>query len=222
MGTGQETTQYDFGCTCLWQCTQRHVTITPTSPKEPRLGYTLLHTWQKKLSISKFHKNLSNICKMRKTSTTINTRSIVRMSQRTMDKTEELFLQNISRYSISLTKSSKLNKKNKPNKKKKKQKKKNKSNNMFHNIINRQLGNANAMTRLKGQGQLIHLTKSIQEIDIGQLSEHLKHIHDLNEAMDVVHDTLSDVWTYSLNHHHLLQIADVFECRLTVDWRYSD
>ena len=104
----------------------------------------------------------------------------------------------------------------------KEKKNKNKSNNMFHNIINRQLGNANAMTRLKGQGQLIHLTKSIQEIDIGQLSEHLKHIHDLNEAMDVVHDTLSDVWTYSLNHHHLLQIADVFECRLTVDWRYSE
>merc|ERR1712240_517866 len=93
MGTGQETTQYDFGCTCLWQCTQRHVTITPTSPKEPRLGYTLLHTWQKKLSISKFHKNSSNICKMRKKSTTINTRTIVRMSQRTMDKTDELYLQ---------------------------------------------------------------------------------------------------------------------------------
>merc|ERR1712243_378441 len=90
----------------------------------------------------------------------------------------------------------------------------NKSNNMFHNIINRQLGNANAMTRLKGQGQLIHLAKSIQEIGIGQLSEHLKHIHELNEAMEVVHDTLSDVWTYSLNHHHLLQIADVFECCL--------
>merc|ERR1711873_362888 len=82
-------------------------------------GYTLLHTWQKKLSISKFHKNLSNICKMRKKSTTINTRTIVRMSQRTMNKTEELFLQNISRYSISLTKPSKLKKKNKPNKKKK-------------------------------------------------------------------------------------------------------
>merc|ERR1711873_222773 len=74
-------------------------------------GYTLLHTWQKKLSISKFHKNLSNICKMRKKSTTINTRTIVRMSQRTMDKTEELFLQNILRYSISLTKPSKLKKK---------------------------------------------------------------------------------------------------------------
>jgi len=99
---------------------------------------------------------------------------------------------------------------------------KNKLNKMFHNIINRQLGNANAMTRLKGQGQLIHLAKSIKEIGIGQLSEHLKHIHELNEAMEVVHDTLSDVWTYSLNHHHLLQIADVFECRLTVDWRYSE
>merc|ERR1712240_76035 len=99
---------------------------------------------------------------------------------------------------------------------------KNKLNNMFHNIINRQLGNANAMTRLKGQGQLIHLAKSIKEIGIGQLSEHLQHIHELNEAMEVVHDILSDVWTYSLNHHHLLQIADVFECRLTVDWRYSE
>ena len=99
---------------------------------------------------------------------------------------------------------------------------KNKLNKMFHNIINRQLGNANAMKRLKGQGQLIHLAKSIKEIGIRQLSEHLQHIHDLNEAMDVVQDTLSDVWTYSLNHHHLLQIADVFECRLTVDWRYSD
>ena len=99
---------------------------------------------------------------------------------------------------------------------------KNKLNKMFHNIINRQLGNANAMKRLKGQGQLIHLAKSIKEIGIGQLSEHLKHIHELNEAMEVVHDTLSDVWTYSLNHHHLLQIADVFECRLTVDWRYSE
>ena len=104
----------------------------------------------------------------------------------------------------------------------KKTKKKNKSNYMFQNIINRQFGNANAMTRLKAQGQLIHLRKSIQEIDTGQLSEHFKHIHDLNEALDVVHDKLSDVWTYSLNHNHLLQIADVFECRLTVDWRYSD
>merc|ERR1712240_932593 len=174
MGTGQETTQYDFGCTCLWQFTQRHVTITPTSRKEPRLGYTLLHTWQKKLSISKFHKNQSNICKMRKKSTTINTRIIVRMSQRTMDKTEEVFLQNISRYSISLTKSSKLNKKNKPN-------------SIFQNIINRQFGNANAMTRLKAQGQLIHLMKNIQEIRTGQLSEHFKRKHDLEEALDVVH-----------------------------------
>merc|ERR1711867_122444 len=59
--------------------------------------------------------------------------------------------------------------------KQKEKKNKNKSNNMFHNIINRQLGNANAMTRLKGQGQLIHLAKSIQEIEIGQLSEHLQH-----------------------------------------------
>ena len=99
---------------------------------------------------------------------------------------------------------------------------KNKLNKMFHNIINRQLGNANAMKRLKGQGQLIHLAKSIKEIGIGQLLEHLQHIHELNEAMEVVHDTMSDVWTYSLNHHHLLQIADVFECRLTVDWRYSE
>merc|ERR1712240_557150 len=47
--TGQETTQYDFGCTCLRQLTQRHVSITPTSPKEPILGYTLLHTWKKKI-----------------------------------------------------------------------------------------------------------------------------------------------------------------------------
>ena len=101
-------------------------------------------------------------------------------------------------------------------------KKKKKSNYMFQNIINRQFGNANAMTRLKAQGQLIHLMKSIQEIRTGQLSEHFKRIHDLNEALDVVHDKLSDVWTYSLNHNHLLQIADVFECRLTVDWRYSD
>merc|ERR1712243_545602 len=52
----------------------------------------------------------------------INIWIIVRMSQRTRDKTEEHFLQNISRYSISLTKSSKLNKKNKPNKKKKRKK----------------------------------------------------------------------------------------------------
>ncbi len=93
---------------------------------------------------------------------------------------------------------------------------------MFQNIINRQFGNVNAMTRLKAQGQFIHLRKSIQEIHTGQLSEHFKRIHDLNEALDVVHDKLSDVWTYSLNHNHLLQIADVFECRLTVDWRYSD
>ena len=99
---------------------------------------------------------------------------------------------------------------------------KNKLNNMFHNIINRQLGNTNAMTRLKGQGQLIQLAKSIKEIEIGQLSEHLQNKHDLNKALELVNDTLSDVSTYSLNHQHLLQIADVFECRLTVDWRYSE
>ena len=97
-----------------------------------------------------------------------------------------------------------------------------KNNYMFSNIINRQYGNTTAMARLKTQGQLIHLRKRIQEIHNGQLSEHFERIHDLNEALDVVHDKLSDVWTYSLNHNHLLQIADVFECRLTVDWRYSD
>ena len=93
---------------------------------------------------------------------------------------------------------------------------------MFQNIINRQFGNANAMTQLKAQGQLIHLMKNIQEIHNGQLSEHFKRIHDLEEALDVVHDKLSDVWTYSLNRNHLLQIADVFECCLTADGRYSD
>merc|ERR1711873_42709 len=33
--TGQETTQYDFGCTCLLEFTQRHVTITPSVEKNP-------------------------------------------------------------------------------------------------------------------------------------------------------------------------------------------
>ena len=93
---------------------------------------------------------------------------------------------------------------------------------MFSNIINRQYGNTNAMTRLKIQGQLIDLRKRIQEIKNGELSEHFKRIHVLNEALDVVHDKLADVWTYSLNHNHLIQIGDVFECRLTLDWRNSD
>merc|ERR1711873_135699 len=61
----------------------------------------------------------------------------------------------------------------------KKTKTKKQSNYMFQNIINRQFGNANAMTRLKAQGQLIHLRKSIQEIHPGQLSEPFKRIHDL-------------------------------------------
>merc|ERR1712121_177433 len=103
----------------------------------------------------------------------------------------------------------------------KEKKKKNKSNNMFHNIINRQLGNANAMTRLKGQGQLIHLTKSIQEIDIGQLSEHLKHIHDLNEAMDVVHNTLSKRRTVCCGQRPLLHLNHVYVSSVPIVVRYQ-
>merc|ERR1712240_537604 len=105
--------------TCLWLHlpVAMHTKTCHHNTKQSKRTQARLHT------VTHMAKKIINF-KMRKKSTTINTRIIVKMSQRTMDKTEEVFLQNISRYSISLTKSSKFNKKNEPKKKKKKKKKK--------------------------------------------------------------------------------------------------
>merc|ERR1711873_399420 len=105
--------------------------ITPTSRKEPTLCYTLdkililtQHSHGKKnYQFQNFTRINQTFARRGRRLRQSFTRIIVRMSQRTRDKTEEHFLQNISRYSISLTKPSKLNKKNKPNKKKQKKKK---------------------------------------------------------------------------------------------------
>ena len=89
--------------------------------------------------------------------------------------------------------------------------------NMFQNIINRKFGNANAKKRLKIQGMLLHLRKRRQEIKNGDLSEHFEALHVLSEALEVVHNILADLWTYSMNQDYLLQIANVFECPLSLD-----
>ena len=98
-----------------------------------------------------------------------------------------------------------------------KQKKKTKSNYMFQNIINRKFGNANAKKRLKIQGMLLHLRKRSQEIKNGDLSEHFEALHVLSEALEVVHNILAELWTYSMNKDVLLQIANVWECPLSLD-----
>ena len=88
---------------------------------------------------------------------------------------------------------------------------------MFQNIINRKVGNANAKKRLKIQGQLLHLWKRSQEIKNGELSEHFEALHVLSEALEVVHNILAELWTYSMNKYSLLQIANVWECPLSLD-----
>ena len=88
---------------------------------------------------------------------------------------------------------------------------------MFQNIINRKVGNANAKKRLKIQGMLPHLRKRSQEIKNGELSEHFEALHVLSEALEVVHNILAHLWTYSMNKYSLLQIANVFECPLSLD-----
>ena len=89
--------------------------------------------------------------------------------------------------------------------------------NMFQNIINRKFGNANAKKRLKIQGMLLHLRKRSQEIKNGELSEHFEALHVLSEALEVVHNILAELWTYSMNKDVLLQIANVWECPLSLD-----
>ena len=89
--------------------------------------------------------------------------------------------------------------------------------NMFQNIINRKFGNANAKKRLKIQGMLPHLRKRSQEIKNGELSEHFEALHVLSEALEVVHNILAELWTYSMNKYSLLQIANVWECPLSLD-----
>ena len=89
--------------------------------------------------------------------------------------------------------------------------------NMFQNIINRKFGNANAKKRLKIQGMLPHLRKRSQEIKNGELSEHFEALHVLSEALEVVHNILAELWTYSMNKDVLLQIANVWECPLSLD-----
>ena len=90
---------------------------------------------------------------------------------------------------------------------------------MFQNIINRKFGNANAKKRLKIQGMLLHLRKRSQEIKNGELSEHFEALHVLSEALEVVHNILAELWTYSMNKDVLLQIANVWECPLSLDQR---
>ena len=89
--------------------------------------------------------------------------------------------------------------------------------NMFQNIINRKFGNANAKKRLKIQGMLLHLRKRRQEIKNGDLSEHFEALHVLSEALELVHNILAELWTYSMNIYSLLQIANVWECPLSLD-----
>ena len=89
--------------------------------------------------------------------------------------------------------------------------------NMFQNIINRKFGNDNAKKRLKIQGMLLHLRKRRQEIKNGDLSEHFEALHVLSEALELVHNILAELWTYSMNIYSLLQIANVWECPLSLD-----
>ena len=89
--------------------------------------------------------------------------------------------------------------------------------NMFQNIINRKFGNANAKKRLKIQGMLLHLRKRSQEIKNGELSEHFEALQVLSEALELVHNILAELWTYSMNIDVLLQIANVWECPLSLD-----
>ena len=87
--------------------------------------------------------------------------------------------------------------------------------NMFQNIINRKFGNANAKKRLKIQGMLLHLRKRRQEIKNGDLSEHFEALHVLSEALELVQNILAEL--PSMNIYSLLQIANVWECPLSLD-----
>ena len=96
------------------------------------------------------------------------------------------------------------------------------TNYMLSNLHKRQYWDTTGMTRLRAQGQLIDMRKRLEKIHNGQLSKHFKRINDLDEALNILHDKLADVWTHSLSHHNLLEIADAFGCHLTLDWRYSE
>ena len=87
--------------------------------------------------------------------------------------------------------------------------------NMFQNIINRKFGNDNAKKRLKIQGMLLHLRKRRQEIKNGDLSEHFEALHVLSEALELVQNILAEL--PSMNIYSLLQIANVWECPLSLD-----
>ena len=87
--------------------------------------------------------------------------------------------------------------------------------NMFHNIIKRNFGDDNATKRLKIPGMVLHLRKRRQEIKNGDLSEHFEALHVLSEALELVQNILAEL--PSMNIYSLLQIANVWECPLSLD-----